>query len=67
MLLNFKNNVTECNLIYKYIKFNTKILKFQIKFKGFILKLNTDNRKRINIKVFNKIIIYIQVTYANAI
>ena len=30
MLLNFKNNVTECYLIYKYIKFNTKILKFQM-------------------------------------
>ena len=29
MLLNFKNNVTECNLIYKYFKFHTKILKFQ--------------------------------------
>ena len=31
MLLNFKNNITEDNLIYKkYFKFNTKILKFQM-------------------------------------
>ena len=65
MLLNFKNNVMECNLVYKYIKFNTKILKFQMqqKFKGFVFTLNTANRKRINIQkympVFSKIIIHI--------
>ena len=55
MLLNFKNNVTECNLIYKYIKLNTKILKFQMYYnlKGFVLKSNMDNRKRIDIQVYD--------------
>ena len=55
MLLNFKNNVTECNLIYKYIKLNTKILKFQMyqNLKGFVLKSNMDNRKRIDIQVYD--------------
>ena len=30
MSLNFKNNVTECKLIHKYIKINTKIMKFKV-------------------------------------
>ena len=30
--LNFKNNVTERNLIYKYIKFNIKTRKFRHKY-----------------------------------
>ena len=30
MLLNFKNNLTECNLIYKFTKFNKKNNKFSV-------------------------------------
>ena len=30
MSLNLKNNVTEFNFIYKYTKFNTKIIKFKV-------------------------------------
>ena len=33
MLLNFKNIVTERNLIYKYTRFNTKTKKFRHKYK----------------------------------
>ena len=34
MLLNFKNNLTECNLIYKFTtRFNTKTIKFRHKYK----------------------------------
>ena len=33
MLLNFKYNATEGNLIYKYTRFNTKIIKFRHEYK----------------------------------
>ena len=33
MLLNFKDNFTERNLVYKFTRFNTKKIKFRHKYK----------------------------------
>ena len=33
MLLNFKNNLIQRNLIYKFTRFNTKTIKFRHKYK----------------------------------
>ena len=44
--MNFENNVTERNLIYKYIRFNIKITKFRHNYK-YIINLKLDFSRHI--------------------